>query len=145
MPDALGTGDALERVVGDAPRKRVRAAVWWLGLGASGLLAAALTLLVYLEGLPAVFARVPQLDKALHFAMAGVLTFFLDGALRRRMFRIAGVGVAVPLAAVLFLVPAGMEEFLQRYSVNRSSSFGDFGADLAGVAFFIWLSRRIER
>ena len=72
-----------------------------------------------------------------------MVSFFLDGALRRRMIRIAGL--AVPLAAVLFLVPAGIEEFLQRYSIHRSSSLGDFAADVAGVAVFVWLSRRVGR
>lgn len=121
----------------------MRAGRWWLGLGATSLFAAVLTLIVYEEGLPAPFTAVPQADKALHFGLSGMLTFFLDGVLRRRMVRVAGI--AVPLAAVLFLVPAGLEEFLQRYSVHRSSSFGDFAADVAGVTIFLWLSRRVGR
>ena len=139
MPDAPCTEDA----PGNVTRPRIGAALWWLGLGATTLFAAALTLIVDDEGLPAAFATVPQLDKALHFGIAGMLTFFLDGVLRRRMIRVAGI--AVPLAAVLFLVPAGIEEFLQRYSIHRSSSLGDFAADVAGVAFFVWLSRRVGR
>lgn len=105
------------------------------------LIAASLSLVSYAEGLP--FDRVPHLDKAVHFGLGGALAFFLDGVLRRRMLRIGPT--AVPLAAALVLVPAGIEEFLQRYSINRTSSFGDFAADVAGVAFFVWLSRRVSR
>ncbi|HVH44061.1 MAG TPA: VanZ family protein [Labilithrix sp.] len=127
-----------------APGKpRIGPTIWWLGLAASGLVAATLSLDAYVEGLPPVFEEIPHLDKTLHFALAGVLTFFLDGVLRRRMIRLGPV--SVPLAAVLFLVPAAIEEFLQRFSVNRSSSVGDFAADAAGVAFFVWLSRRVGR
>ncbi|MBX3197178.1 MAG: VanZ family protein [Labilithrix sp.] len=136
MPDVLGTEDA-----GGLARPRIGLAVWWFGLGATALVAASLTLIVYREGLPERFVAIPQLDKALHFGMAGSLAFFLDGVLRRRALRIGRR--SVPLAAVLLLVPAAIEEFLQRYSVHRSSSLADFAADVAGVALFIWLSRRI--
>jgi hypothetical protein len=139
MPDA----ETAPRDDGTREGPRIRRTVWWLGLVASVLVAGALSLDAYAEGLPAVFDTIPNLDKALHFTLAGTITFFLDGALRRRMVHLGFV--AVPLAALLFLVPAGMEEFLQRFSANRSSSFGDFAADVAGVATFIWISRRIGR
>ena len=79
----------------------------------------------------------------LRFGLGGALAFALDGVLRRRMLRIGPI--AAPLAAILVLVPAGIEEFLQRYSINRTSSFGDFAADVVGVSFFVWLSRRLGR
>jgi VanZ family protein len=115
--------------------------VWWLGLGASALVAGVLSLVAYDEGLP--FDQLPQLDKAVHFGIGGALAFFLDGVLRRRQVRVGLVGI--PLAALLVLIPAGIEEFLQRFSTYRMSSLGDFTADVAGVAFFVWLSRRISR
>jgi VanZ family protein len=67
----------------------------------------------------------------------------LDGALGRRSFAPArGIPKgAVSLAAVLVLVPVGVEEYLQRFSACRSSSFGDFAADALGVAAGIWVSR----
>jgi len=102
-------------------------------------IAAILSAISYAEGLP--FDQVPHLDKAVHVGMAGALGFFLDGVLRRRMLRIGPA--ALPLAAVLVLAPAGIEEFLQRYSVNRTSSFADFAADVVGVTVFVWLSRRV--
>lgn len=141
MPDALGTDDAGGLAEGAPPR--VGPVVWWFGLGATSFVAACSTWIVYREGLPERFAAIPELDKALHLGMAGALAFFLDGVLRRRALRVGRS--SVPLAAVLLLVPAGIEEFFQRYSVHRSSSLGDFAADVAGVAIFIWLSRRIGR
>lgn len=127
----------------EAARPRVAPRVWWLGLGATFFVACVLSLDAYLEGLPAIFERVRFLDKALHFSLAGALAFFLDGSLKRRMLRI-GI-VAVPVAAVLLLAPLAVEEFLQRFSTNRSSSFTDYAADVAGVATLIWLSRRVDR
>lgn len=118
----------------------VRPVVWWFGFFAAGVVALTLTWLAYEEGLPEALA-LPHVDKTIHFGMAGSLAFFLDGVLGRRML---GRGkIAIPLAALLVLVSTGIEEFLQRYSVNRTSSFGDYAADIAGVTFGIWLSRRI--
>ncbi len=140
MPDTLGSEQTPGELATSA-RPRIGPAVWWLGLIACVLVGASLSIVSYAEGLP--FDQVPQLDKVVHFGLGGALAFFLDGVLRRRMLRIGPI--ALPLAAVLVLVPAGIEEFLQRYSVNRTSSFGDYAADVVGVTFFVWLSRRASR
>lgn len=125
-----------------APRPRVGGAIYRLGLVATVFVTGVLSLIAYKEGLP--FDEIlPNLDKAVHFSVGGALAFFLDGVLRRRAVRLGPL--AVPLAALLVLVPAGIEEFLQRYSPNRTSSFADFAADVAGVAFGVWLSRRLGR
>lgn len=121
---------------------RVSYPVWWFGLGASALVAGVLSLSAYADGLPAVLHRVRHADKVIHFSICGALAFFLDGALRRRALRVGRV--AIPLAAVLILVPAAIEESLQRYAVHRTSSVGDFVADALGVACFVWLSRRLD-
>lgn len=116
---------------------------WWTGVVLIFGGAACLTLLAYREGLPDFIQRVPQSDKIVHFGIGGLLAFFLDGALRRRnAFTIAGV--AIPLAALTVLVPAGLEEYLQRYSVHRTSSIWDFFADLLGVVVVLALSRRVR-
>ena len=123
----------------------IRPLVWWLGFATSALVAGSLSLLAYVEGIPTTAAGIPQIDKVLHFTIGGMLAFFLDGLLRRRMIPARSKGrVSVPLAAMLILVPAAIEEFFQRYSPNRSSSFGDFAADVAGVALAIWFSRRVD-
>jgi VanZ family protein len=116
---------------------------WWAGFGVVVAIAAGASLIAYGPGLPDAFGR-HQVDKALHFFFAGFLAFFLDGAMARRAaFRIGAW--AMPLAAVLVIVPTGIEEYLQRYSVVRTSSFLDFVADVAGVACFIPLSRRAAK
>lgn len=140
MHDTAGTHEARGKLAPDAP-PRIGLAVWWFGLAGSVIIAAVLSLVSYREGLP--FDQMPHLDKMVHFGLGGALAFFLDGVLRRRMLRIGPI--AAPLAAILVLVPAGIEEFLQRYSINRTSSFGDFAADVLGVSFFVWLSRRLGR
>ena len=114
---------------------------WWTGLLLVSALAAYLSSRAYAEGLPELFRIVPHFDKVVHFTIAGLLAFFLDGALRRRTL-FAGSRVAVPLAAVAILAPAAVEEYLQRYSTRRTSSLWDFAADLAGVVVFVTLSRR---
>ncbi len=117
---------------------------WWIGLSVIIAGAGYLTLLAYREGLPEIFARIPQFDKVVHFTTAGLLVVFLDGALRNRTAFTIG-GVAIPVAALLVLVPAAIEEFLQRYSVHRTSSIWDFVADLLGVVVLVALSRRVWR
>ncbi|MBX3188060.1 MAG: VanZ family protein [Labilithrix sp.] len=118
----------------------IRASRWWLGFFVITAIGGYLTVIAYVEGLPDVFRSFAHFDKGAHFACAGLLAFFLDGALRRRSFSV--FGVSVPVAALVVLVPAGVEEYAQRYATFRTSSLWDFAADVAGVAVFIPLSRR---
>ena len=116
---------------------------WWSGLGVVAAGAGYLSAMAYREGLPNVFQLVPQFDKVVHFTTAGLLAFFLDGAsategLRHR--RACGLARRAGDRR-----PAGIEEYLQRYSVYRTSSIWDFVADLLGVLVFLPLSRRVAR
>lgn len=113
---------------------------WWAGFAVIGAIAVLLSTIAYRGELPAVFWN-HGVDKVFHFGTAGMLAFFLDGALRRRQLAVAGP-LSLPLAAVMVLVPVGIEEFFQRYALFRTSSIWDFAADVAGVAVFIPLSRR---
>jgi VanZ family protein len=117
---------------------------WWCGFAAIVVGAGYLSLLAYREGLPSIFQVVPQFDKVVHFMTAGLLAFFLDGALRRRTAFIID-GRAISAAALLILVPVGIEEYLQRYAALRTSSIWDFVADLFGVLLFVPLSRRVAQ
>jgi len=117
---------------------------WWAGFFLISAIAVGMTIVAYRGELPAVFDRVHQLDKAVHFGFAGLLAFFLDGALRRRALVRVG-SASIPLAAAGVLVPAGIEEYLQRYALWRTSSLWDFVADVAGVVAFIALSRRAAK
>ncbi len=114
---------------------------WWTGFGVILSIAACLSMLAYGEKLPAMLNLVPQFDKAMHFTVAGLLAFFLDGALRRRALFEAS-RFSAPVAAVVILLPAALEEYAQRFTSTRASSLWDFAADLAGVVVLIPLSRR---
>ena len=95
----------------------------------------------YLGALPTSLPDLPHFDKLGHAVLIGGLAFFLDGALeQRRLF----AGLAFPrLGPALVVLVAGTEEYLQRLSPRRSSDLADFAADVIGVCFFAWLSRRI--
>lgn len=108
---------------------------WWSGFFAVAAVALYLTYRAYQEGLPELFTY-PGADKIAHFWFAGLLAFFLDGALARRPIH----------AAVLVLVPCGLEEIAQGFSIHRTSSIWDYAADVVGVTVFLWLkNRRRER
>lgn len=129
----------------DSPTPRAVVPVWrwWAGFFVVVGVGFTLSGVAYHEGLPGFLAS-GHIDKVLHCSIAGLLAFFLDGALKRRsLFEV--FGLAIPAAAALILVPVGIEEYLQRYSDYRSSSVFDFLADVVGVAAFIPLSRRAAR
>ncbi|MBI2388371.1 MAG: VanZ family protein [Deltaproteobacteria bacterium] len=95
----------------------------------------------YAGGLPAVFGALPRLDLVMHLILIGGVAFFLDGALRHRaIFRGRG-----SLGGAIVIALAGAEEWAQRFSPRRSSTFSDFAADVVGVLVFVWLARRIGR
>jgi VanZ family protein len=129
------------------PLRVVRPWQWWTGFVAVAAFALYLTFDAYHEGLPSIF-QLPFFDKFAHFGFAGSLAFFLDGALKRRTLFSFGSAlgkIAVPLAAVGVLVPSGLEEFAQRFTIHRTSSFADFAADIVGVVVLIPLSRRLAQ
>lgn len=127
----------------DASMTRTPRAAWWLGFALASGLALALTWAAYAERLPIVLNRVAYVDKAFHTGLAGLLAFFLDGALGRRDVRVLGRFV-LPAAVIGVLLPTGLEETLQRLSAVRESSLWDFAADVVGAGAFTWLSRRMS-
>jgi hypothetical protein len=115
----------------------------------------------YAGVLPTSVPDVPHLDWLGHAILIGGLAFFLDGALDHRSLMGAPPapqtppapppspwplrkGIAFPrLGPAIVIAAAGIEEYLQRLSPRRSSDLGDFLADVVGVCFFSWLSRRV--
>lgn len=111
-----------------------------LAFGAAVSLVIAVSIAAYTRHLPAWIAP-GDTDKLFHFAMGGILAFFLDHALRHRAAWRSRV--APPLSSVVVLVPLGIDEYFQRFSAVRSSSAGDFAADLAGVIVFTIAARAL--
>ncbi len=83
-----------------------------------------------------------DVDKVLHGTMTFSLTFLLGRVLRAR----------VALAGLLVFVPVATDEYLQRFSLARSSDWADLAADAIGIVLAIaltlglryWRSRRRE-
>jgi polysaccharide biosynthesis protein VpsQ len=93
--------------------------------------------------LPTVLPRLPHSDLPIHALLYGLLGAFLDGALG---FRRVTPGLSFPrLGAMLVIVAAGIEEYAQRFSARRTSTYSDFIADVLGVLLFSWLAKRISR
>src|SRR5687767_5593440 len=105
---------------------------WWIAFGAVAALAVVVTVLAYSGRLP---PRFFEADKHIHFAAAGMLAFTLDRATRGRSLR----------WPAMLLVLFAVDEIAQRLSVHRSSTFGDYAADVAGVVAFTALSRVISK
>lgn len=125
-------------LVSTAPSPTLR---WWLAFVAAAAIAALGAGIAYARLVPP-FVAARGLDKVLHFAMGAILAGLLDGALRGRGVRLgSGWAAHVPLAAAAILLPAGLEEHMQRFSSSRSSSLADFAADALGVAVGIAVSR----
>ncbi|MFT3772461.1 MAG: VanZ family protein [Minicystis sp.] len=93
----------------------------------------------YAGVLPTMIHGLPHFDLVMHLILIGGVAFFLDGALGHRpLWRgrgsLAGAGV---------IVVAGIEEWAQRFSPRRSSTWSDFAADVVGVILFVWLARQV--
>lgn len=117
---------------------------WWLAVGSAVACALAMGHVAYARGVPGFVAAV-GVDKALHFAMGAILAGLLDGALRGRGVVARGRAATMPLAALLVIVPVGIEEWAQRFSTTRTSCIEDFLADVFGVIVGIGLSRWARR
>lgn len=95
----------------------------------------------YAGVLPTKIALLPFYDLVMHFVLVGMFGFFLDGALAHRSL------VALPfvprLGPSVALVIAAAEEYAQRLSPRRSSSWSDFFANAAGILVCAWLAKRI--
>ncbi len=83
-------------------------------------------------------------DKVGHAFFFGLLAFFLNGALGfRGLWR--GAPRWLPLGPIVVLLFAMTEEIAQLWLPCRTSSFGDFAADVVGVVLLSWLSRQVAR
>lgn len=112
--------------------------------GFAAQLAAVVTIatLAWLGRIPTSLPRLPHIDLLGHASLIGLLAFFLDGVLDYRTL-LRNRLTWLRAAPFFVLAVAGIEEFLQRFGVYRSSSWTDFAADVAGVVALTWLSKRL--
>lgn len=116
------------------PRRFFRA-----GLLAYGTMVFLIGAGAYLGVLPTGIHAIPHFDLVMHLLLIGGVGFFLDGALDHRPL----LNKWWSLGGTLVLIVAGIEEWAQRFSPRRSSSFSDYAADVMGVVLFVWLSRKV--
>ena len=112
-----------------------------IGLFCHTALIVAIAAGAYAGVLPTQIKVLPFYDLVMHFLLVGMFGFFLDAALAHRPI------VAAPfvprLGPAIALLLAAAEEYLQRLSPRRSSSWGDFAANAAGILVCAWLAKRL--
>ncbi len=97
------------------------------------------TQMAYLDLLPANLLHWPMADKVLHLLLFGAVAFWLNLYLQGRSVRLWRI--PVPLAILIPLALAALEEMLQSFSSVRTASAADLASDLAGMILFWWASR----
>lgn len=97
----------------------------------------------YLGVLPTSLPQLPHFDLLVHAVLIGLVGGLFDGALGFRRFL---PNLSAPrLGSILVIAIAGVEEYAQRFSARRTSTWSDFIADVMGVLFFSWLARRVAK
>ncbi len=94
--------------------------------------------MAYLGILPFYLLTWPFADKVMHFLLFGAVVFWLNLWYRGRTVRLWVW--AIPLAILLPLSIALVEEGIQAFSPLRRADITDLTSDLAGMLFFFWLS-----
>jgi VanZ family protein len=97
--------------------------------------------MAYLGYLPQALLRWPYADKFLHFLLFGGVAFWLEFWLRPSTQARRSLLAAVPLAILVPLAIAALEEGVQSFSSLRTADWGDLTADLAGMVVFWRLSQ----
>ena len=96
--------------------------------------------MAYLGLLPYYLLRWPMTDKVIHFLGFGAVVFWLNLWFKGRTLWLGKV--AIPLAILLPISIASLEEIAQSFSPLRSADLVDLTSDLLGMFFFWWLSTR---
>lgn len=101
------------------------------------------TMMAYLNILPTHLLRWPYADKVLHFLLFGSITFWLYLWWPNLVLPLGKW--AVPVAILLPITIAFLEELLQGLSPLRTASLTDLAFDLAGMICFYLLARWLLR
>ena len=123
-------------VTGDAGPSRWRWLLW-----PQIALVVVITQMAYLDLIPAAISIWPYTDKVMHFVLFGAVVFWLNIWWSGRIMRWGRW--AIPLAIIVPLAIAAMEEGLQTFSSMRTTSLGDLSSDVAGMVIFWWVSQKL--
>ena len=102
-----------------------------------------ISVLAYSHKIPAIVTKIPYYDIIGHFLLFGIAALLAHRALKRKVIKIFIVFVPLGPAIVTLIVFA--EEFFQRFSQYRSSSYADLIADICGILFFYYLDKQLAR
>ena len=86
---------------------------------------------------------IPNIDKAGHFLLYGILALLTNLTLFRSFPQRRRGWVAV-LSGLALAVLIGLEEWSQRLFASRTFSLADLAASYLGVMFFTWLAVKIK-
>ena len=100
-----------------------------------------MTQMAYLDILPKTLLKWPYSDKVIHALFFGAVVFWLTMWWPERRVQVGQW--ALPLAIVVPIGLALVEEGYQVYSPLRTGDLVDLSADLVGMVVFWWLSRRL--
>ncbi|MBD1940150.1 VanZ family protein [Microcoleus sp. FACHB-68] len=100
-------------------------------------------LLADLGRLPLPLFQQEPFDKVGHFCLYGIASFLSHRAINRRMMAI--FNYPIPLGPFIFSLFTAFEETLQATLPNRSASFLDFAASMAGIIVFYWVGEVWDR
>ncbi len=114
----------------------------WL-LWPQAAIAVVVSQIAYLDLLPLDLLRWPLADKVLHFLLFGAIAFWLNLWLNGRTVKMWWL--VIPVAILLPITIALLDEGVQWFSPLRSADLLDLSSDLAGMLFFWGLSCKIGR
>jgi VanZ family protein len=86
---------------------------------------------------------IPYGDKIGHLVLFGLLALFANLATGFRIFCVGTKRVFCGTAAVFVFVT--IEELSQHFLPHRTLDIYDYSADMLGILFFSWVSRRVAR
>lgn len=116
---------------------------WQAGLLAQMAVIGVALQLGYRQRAPVDLIHIANADKALHALLIGAIAFWANLVLEGRVWRIGRV--AVPVAIVVPLVLAGVEEWAQGLTAWRHRDGLDLLADAIGLGLFWSLSELVRR
>ena len=103
----------------------------------------AISVLAYNHKIPAIITKIPYYDIIGHFLLFGIAGLLAHRALKRKVIKI--FIICVPLGPAIITLIVFAEEFFQRFSQYRSSSYADIIADICGILFFYYLDKRLAK